>query len=68
MGSYAKTNKLGNANFGSFVFIGVDGVCLLLVCDMASDSHKNGYLTGKHPEGAFDILLSLLFINTFNAN
>jgi hypothetical protein len=40
-------------------FIGVDGVSVLLVCDMASDSHKNGYLIGKHPEGVFDILLSL---------
>jgi hypothetical protein len=49
-------------------FIGVDGVSVLLVCDMASDYHKNGYLIGKHPNGAFDILLSLLFINTFNAN
>jgi len=39
-----------------------------LAGDMASDSHKNGYLIGKHPQGAFDILVSLLFINTLNAN
>lgn len=66
MGSYAKTNKSGNANFWVF-FIGVDGVSVRLVCDRAPDFHKNGYI-GKHPEGALDILLSPLFINTFNTN
>jgi len=50
---------------GFFHWCGWDNCTL--VGGMASDSHKNGYL-GKHPQGAFDILLSLLFINTFNTN
>lgn len=59
-GILCQNQQVRKCKFLSF-FIGVDEVSVL-VCDVASDSHVR-----IHP-GAYDILFSLLFMNTFNAN
>ena len=59
-GILRQNQQVRRCKFLSF-FIGVDEVSVL-VCDMASDSHVRIY------PAAYGILLSLLFMNTFNAN